>query len=213
MNNIITIDGPSGAGKTTVAKMVAEKLELPYIPSGKLFRAVAYLTRLNDISAGDSQQLRTLLSRMQVTMEGGRVMANGQDITQYLDDPAVGLEATRIAQVATVRQHLLDIQQTIGRKNGCVIEGRSTAIEVFPEAATKIWLTAWPEIRSQRKAQAEGVETSAVISKRDRIDRQRQLAPMQQVPDAHMIDSSELTLPDVVQKIIDIYSQREITLA
>lgn len=207
MNHIITIDGPAGAGKTSVAHLVAQRLGLPYIPSGRLFRAVALLVQQGQIDIDDNESLAALLNPHTFDMRpDGHVIYQGSDITDRLYEPEVGSRSTIIAKNQTIRQHLLDLQRQLGAK-GCVIEGRSTAIEIFPAASTKIWLIANEETRIDRKKRAEGERSAGAIVTRDEIDSQRQLAPMQKAIDAVTIDTTDLSLEQVADKIIEVYER------
>ena len=208
MNNIITIDGPSGAGKTSAAILVADKLSLRYIPSGKLYRAVAYYVLQDRIDINDPTAVASLLASLELDIDlRGHIISDGKDISKALSASEIGIVSSIIAQNKKVRQRLTAIQRYIGKQYSCVIEGRSTAIEIFPEASLKIWLTANEAERLRRKAQAEGQEAAAVVSARDGIDKTRQLAPMQKAEGAITIDSTHLSVEQVAKQIIQIYHQ------
>ena len=202
MQKIITIDGPSGAGKTTVARLVAERLGLQYIPSGKLYRPVAYQMLRTHISPSEGPKLATMLKSLQITLDkNGHVWLDGQNVTARLETSDVGSQSSILAQNAQIRQYLTRLQHDLAAGSGCVIEGRSTAIEIFPYADLKIWLTAEETVRIQRKSQAEGGQAGGAVTARDEIDKTRQLAPMQKAEDAVVIDTTELTIRQVVERI------------
>ncbi|MET1033224.1 MAG: (d)CMP kinase [Candidatus Saccharimonadales bacterium] len=206
MENIITIDGPSGAGKTTVALHVARQLELAYIPSGRLFRAAAYVMQQNQIRSTNEDAVTAFANALDLGMHGdGRIVYQDQDITEYLDAPEVGVLSTKVAQNQGLRLRLLAIQREIGLRKGCVIEGRSTGIEVFPEAALKIWLTADVETRRKRKTHSEGIAAAGAIMSRDQIDAARNLAPMHKAPDAIEINTTNMSVEDVTTGIVQHY--------
>lgn len=209
MNNIVTIDGPSGAGKTSTAQLVAERLGLTYIPSGKLFRIVAFLAREKHIDIHDKNRLADLLDQRKLDMQAsGRILYAGADISYQLTEADIGSMSTILAQDKRIRTQLLELQRKIGA-NGCVIEGRSTAIEVFPEAETKIWLTADAETRIDRKKYAEGEGSAGAVLTRDEIDKERRLAPMQKAKAAITIDTTDMSLQQVAAAIVRCYEYRQ----
>jgi cytidylate kinase len=202
MHKIITIDGPSGAGKTTVAKLVAERLGLQYIPSGKLYRAVAYQMLQTGTAEHDPEQITAMLVTLKLTLQpGGHVLLNGQDVTDQLQTPEVGSQSSIMAQNKQIRQYLTALHHNIAARRRCVIEGRSTAIEIFPQADLKIWLTADEAVRIHRKSQAEGDQAAGAVMTRDEIDKIRQLAPMQKAADAVVVDTTHLTAQAAADQI------------
>lgn len=210
MKNIVTIDGPSGAGKTTVALIVAQQLALTYIPSGRLFRAAAYVMRRRHVDSADKDAVTQLANVLDLDMQDkGRIVYRDQDITDYLDAPEVGVLSTMVAQNQALRLRLLAIQREIGLQKGCVIEGRSTGIEVFPEARLKIWLTANEETRYKRKTLSEGIEAARAIILRDQTDVTRDMAPMHKARDAVEIDTTNMSAQDVATEIIRYYRKLE----
>lgn len=195
---IVTIDGPSGAGKTAVAALVAKDLDLPFVPSGLLYRAAGWLAKQSGVPLQSNEAVDTFASQLALRVsKTGRVMSHGKDITNFLDGADIGLAAATIAGHPKLRQYLTRLQQELGLDRGCVIEGRSTAIEVFPEADVKIWLTATIEERMRRKRQA-----IKSIEARDAIDRQRLLAPMEKAEGVIEVDSTNLSIKEVANRIV-----------
>jgi len=200
---IITIDGPSGAGKTAVAAAVAKELDLPYLPSGLLYRGAAWMLWQSGISLESEQAINAFIPKLALAVtDQGRIFSKGNDITEFLGEARVGSMAAVIARYPALRQYLTKLQQEFGRRRGCVTEGRSTAIEILPDADVKVWLTADIEVRLRRKqAMAESIEA------RDAVDKQRLLAPMGRAEGAIEIDSTHLSIEEVARKILTEYEQ------
>ena len=213
---VITIDGPAGAGKSTVSKMLARRLGYVYVDTGAMYRAVAVLAR----GAGQANPLdETLLEEicsgleLHFISENGvlRLLANGEDITEEIRKPEISALASAVSAIGVVRQRLTHIQREMGSRGGVVLEGRDMGTVVFPDAEVKFFLDASPEIRSQRrhlelKVQGEEVAINEVYEQmllRDSSDRNRQLAPLRPAADAIVVDSSNLQIEEVVQVMLD----------
>lgn len=207
MQTIITIDGPSGAGKASAAQLVAKHFGVIYVPSGKLFRAASYLITEQHIDVDDREALTTLLDAKYFKIHNGRIYYKDADISDKLHTVEVGMRTTLIARYQNVRTVLLELQRQLG-KGGCVIDGRSTALEVFPDATLKVWLTADEKIRQERKRHSEGEASAASILIRDEMDKERQLAPMQQTEDAVVIDTTHISPRQVADNIIQAYQKK-----
>jgi cytidylate kinase len=213
---LITIDGPAGAGKSTVSKLLAKKLGYIYLDTGAMYRAVALLAK--DSGHSDPLDETTLeeicrgLDLEFVRKDGTlRLLANGRDVTEEIRQPEISSLASAVSAKGIVRQRLSTIQRAMGKAGGVVLEGRDMGTVVFPEADVKFFLDANPEVRSKRRfleLEAEGQETTPeevhrLMLERDRNDRNRQLAPLKPAEDAILVDSSDLQIEAVVELMLD----------
>lgn len=211
---IVTIDGPSGGGKSTVSRTLAAKLHFTYLDTGAMYRAVAYQCRERGIDPADTAQLEPLLAAIRIELlppaageDDVRVLVDGREVGKYLRTPEMGMLASKVSALPLVRATLTRLQQQIGVKGLIVAEGRDTGTVVFPEAAWKFFLDASPEVRAHRRAEqlrskGEVVDEQrllAQIIQRDRDDRERTIAPLKAAPDALTIDSTGLPVEEVVR--------------
>ena len=203
---LITIDGPAGAGKTTVSKMLARKLRYEYLDTGALYRAVAWVVRKAGIAPEDHQGIGQICELLQLKFEAGRLVANGKDITDRIRSPEITMMASAVSALPVVRKALLDIQRKIGKDLGLVAEGRDIGTVVFPHADQKFFLNATVRQRARRRFAQYGKngnqtleEIEADILRRDKNDSSRDIAPLEPADDAVLIDSTEMT----PQKVVD----------
>lgn len=214
----IAIDGPVGAGKSTVARLLAEKLNILYIDTGAMYRAVAYLCLQSGLNYKDETSIVNLLRRTRLNISSPKkssrfctVVLNSQEVTQKIRQPRMGWGASVVATLPAVRRHLVKLQQQIAKAQSVVMEGRDITTVVLPNADLKIFLTGSVEERSRRKHKdliTKGIKTSyqTVLKetrKRDRQDSSRQTDPLQVVPDAWLLKTTNLTIKQVVNKILD----------
>lgn len=216
---IITIDGPAGTGKSTVAKQVAEALHLPYFDTGAMYRAFAYLVLEHAIELTEEERIANLLRdfyfEIRTHGEEKRYFANGCDVTELIRTQEVTRMASLVAALPPVRGALWKIQHAFAKDQGGVFEGRDMGTAVFPKAKLKIFLTAQPEVRAERRLEellrknpreAEGINRARMVAdlqKRDEYDSSRQVAPLKCPEDAYVIDSSTLSIEEVVQRILE----------
>ncbi len=211
---IVTIDGPSGGGKSTVSRMLAAQLHYTYLDTGAMYRAVAYQCREKDIDLGESGQMEALLAAIRIELlppEAGeddvRVLVDGRNVGRDLRTPEMGMLASKISALPLVRASLTRLQQQSGASGRIVAEGRDTGTVVFPDAAWKFFLDASPEVRAYRRAEqlrskgemVDEQQLLAQIIQRDRDDRERTIAPLKAAPDALTIDSTGLPVEEVVR--------------
>ena len=206
---LITIDGPAGAGKTTVSQMLARELDYRYLDTGALYRAVAYMAREAGISPQDDQRLQDLLGTMRLRLDGERLVVGTADITERIRSPEIAMLASAVSARAVVRQGLLAIQRQIGRDGGLVAEGRDMGTVVFPEADFKFFLDASMAQRAQRRLVQYGPsagqtleQIEAAIRRRDENDSSRAISPLRPAEDAVRIDSSRITAAQVVDRMM-----------
>jgi CMP/dCMP kinase len=211
---VITIDGPAGAGKSTVSKILAKKLNYIYLDTGALYRALAYKALKLKISPDDVSSLTDLCSNTTVILKnnGGhmKVYVDGENVEDKIRTEEVGLAASKISTYAVVREKLLNLQRQAGIKGGIVAEGRDMGSVVFPHADYKFYLDAKLEERIKRRHKELSVKDSSVKYKsiqedmltRDQQDKQRELAPLKAPDGSIIIDSDNLSIQKVVEKII-----------
>jgi cytidylate kinase len=220
---LITIDGPAGAGKTTVSRVLADRLGYRYVDTGALYRGVAYIARDRGVLPEDDAALGRMLAGLRLVLQrgpaGSRILADGEDITERLRTPEVSMLASTVSARPVVRAFLLNLQQELGRKKAVVFEGRDMGTVVFPEADLKFFLSASEAARAKRRfAELQGAragsleEVSRDMRRRDEQDRTRALAPLKPAADAIRIDSSDLTVEQVVALMLG-HVNAKLTLA
>lgn len=203
---IITIDGPAGSGKSTTAKALAQKLNYIYLDTGAMYRAITLKVIRKGITESRSDEVDNLLLNTGVSLKRKNssllVLLDGEDVSDQIRSPEVDIEIGWVCQVPAVRDLLVDMQQKIGRNGGIVAEGRDMGTVVFPDAECKFFLVAGIKERGRRRwleMNARGINISqdqitADLSRRDKIDSQRKLSPLQKAPDSIEIDTSNLTI-------------------
>jgi cytidylate kinase len=209
---IVAIDGPAGAGKSTIARSLAHKLGFTYIDSGAMFRAIALWAMRANVGLDDLHKLEQLAREARIEFDGdSTVLLNGEDVTAAIRDPEVSKAASKVSIAPGVRKALREEQRRIGSLHSVVMEGRDIGTVVFPDADVKIYLDAHPEIRAGRRAQETGAAVSEIareMAERDLRDRTRTEAPLTQAPDAEYVDSTELSPEEVEEAILRIVRAR-----
>jgi cytidylate kinase len=211
-HRIITIDGPAGAGKTTISKLLAKKLGCVYVDTGALYRGVAYEIQTQGIDWKDDACLDAFLKGLDLTfiLEQDRLLliSSQKDITSFIRTPEITMLASASSAKPQIRSALLDIQHNIAQSQDAVFEGRDMGTVVFPDAPFKFFLFADLAVRAKRRyeempeVQKDIVKVRQEMEKRDTNDSQREEAPLVAAPDAVQIDSSYLTIEQVVEKIL-----------
>lgn len=217
MADVIAIDGPSASGKGTVASRVAAALGWNYLDSGALYRLTALYARRQGAAWSDEAAVAALAARLPAAFAGGRVLLDGEDVEDEIRSEAVGMGASEVAQHPAVRAALLQRQRGFQTASGLVADGRDMGSVVFPDAALKVFLTASAQVRAQRRAKqlglpCEGVAFARILSDieaRDEADRRRAAAPLRQLPDALLLDTSDMGVEEAVKKVIDWYEQKQ----
>ena len=215
---IIAIDGPAGAGKSTIASRLARKLGYVNLESGAMYRALALKAIENDISFDDETALDALAHKSQIKLEptlgGNRVRLDGRDVTLRLRETDVSEAASRVSVHPSVREWMVARQRELGAKGGVVMEGRDIGTKVFPDADIKIFLDADPVIREKRRIQQEhsrgaSAESMATeLRERDRRDRTRATSPLEPAPDATILDSTSLSEDEVMKRVEALVEQK-----
>ena len=215
MKRVIAIDGPAGAGKSTVAKIVAEKLGYTYIDTGAMYRGVAWKTLRDDKDAPDEAILRAVQGidvRLACTESGTCVTVDGTDVTAEIRTPEVTHIVSRVAALGPVREKMVELQRAMAADGAVVMDGRDIGTNVLPNADVKIFLTASVEERARRRydemvAKGYAVDFDALkdeIASRDKQDSERAISPLRQAEDAVLLDSTALTIDEVVARILEL---------
>ncbi len=216
MQKVIAIDGPSASGKGTVAARVAEVLGWAYLDSGALYRLTALHAQNQSIEWDNEAAVARIAAELPVEFKNKTILLEQQDVTQAIRTEAIGMGASAVAKLPAVRTALLQRQRDFLTIQGLVADGRDMGSVVFPDAILKIFLTATPQIRAERRAKQlniplESPEFQAIladIEARDYADQNRAIAPLYQLPDALLLDTSDLTIEASVKKVLDWYSKK-----
>jgi cytidylate kinase len=212
---VIAIDGPSASGKGTVAQRVAEQLGFHYLDSGALYRLLALAAVRRGVALDDEAAVSTLAKQIDIRFENGEILLDGVTVTEAIRTEDCGIGASKIAALPQVRAALLELQRAFRKAPGLVADGRDMGSVVFPDAQVKIFLTASPEIRAERRVKQlmeKGMGVSIApsqilqdIRSRDARDSARSVAPLQQYADASLLDTSALTIDAAVAAVLGRY--------
>ena len=210
---IIAIDGPSGAGKGTVARALAARLGYRHIDTGAMYRALAWKASRDGLDLADEAAIAALGDRATFDLEGGRVTIDGHDVRTAIRTPEIDKLATAVARHPAVRRVLVARQRGFGEGGGVVMEGRDIGTVVFPDADVKIYLDASPDERARRRAAdpahtssrtAQLSEVATALAERDRNDSTRAVSPLSVAPDATVVDTTGIPVEEVIEKVLGL---------
>ncbi|GAA6514493.1 (d)CMP kinase [Merdimmobilis hominis] len=217
----IAIDGPAGAGKSTIAKQLAKDLGYIYVDTGALYRAVGYYMDKQGVDLGAEDQVVPRLGELTAELKyidgEQRVLVNGEDVTQKIRTPKMSMAASKVSALPAVRDFLFELQRKIARENDVIMDGRDIGTVVLPDAQVKIYLTASPQERARRRhaellqkgEKASFEEVLADIVERDYNDSHRAVAPLRQAQDAILVDTTHLDLEKSVERIHQLIKERQ----
>ncbi len=218
---VVAIDGPAGAGKSTLAKKVADRLGMRYLDTGALYRVMAYSLHADGILPEEGTEIEKALTNLSVQIVENGLLLNGKDVGKEIRSPLVDSIVSSYAALPAVRKHLLSLQREQGQKGALVADGRDMGTVVFPDAAVKIFLTASDEIRANRRLlelreRGEAVsyeEVLLTIRERDKTDSERSAAPLRKADGAIEVNTDGLTIEDAAELLAAIISERKRSVA
>ena len=216
----VAVDGPAGAGKSSISKIVAKKLGYLYIDTGAMYRSVTWAVLHNHIDGNNQKAVEALLPELDLTMEASddscKVFIAGQDVTDFIRTPQVNNAVSIVASYKGVRQYLVERQRLMAEAGGVILDGRDIGSVVLPNAELKIYLTASVEARAMRRyLEVKGTvneqtleDIKESVMQRDDMDKNRKESPLIQVEDAVLVDSSEMTFDETVEHILHLVQER-----
>lgn len=216
----VAVDGPAGAGKSSISKIVAKKLGYLYIDTGAMYRSVTWAVLHNHIDVNNQKAVEALLPELDLTMEASddscKVFIAGQDVTDFIRTPQVNNAVSIVASYKGVRQYLVERQRLMAEAGGVILDGRDISSVVLPNAELKIYLTASVEARAMRRyLEVKGTvneqsleDIKESVMQRDEMDKNRKESPLIQVEDAVLVDSSEMTFDETVEHILHLVQER-----
>lgn len=221
MNIAIAIDGPAGAGKSTIARLAAKEMSFIYVDTGALYRTIGLSAQRNNIGSKDAKKILEMLKDIKVELAFNEkneqiVLLNGEDVSSLIRTPEISMYASDVSAIPEVRAFLLDLQRNMAKTNNIIMDGRDIGTVVLPDAKVKIFLTASAEVRAKRRydeliEKGMDVKFEDVLSDvvtRDYNDSHRETAPLKPAEDSVIVDTSELNLEQSVEKLISIMKER-----
>lgn len=213
-NFIIALDGPSGSGKSTIANILAKKLKISYLNTGSMYRALTLYFLENGIENEDQIDLN-LLKNIKIDINEDRVFLNGKDVSEEIRNKIVTENVSWVSSIPLVRKYLVDLQRKISENKSIILDGRDIGTVVFPNAKYKFFLVASSEIRAKRRYEQNEIDKSLEeiqkdIEKRDYIDSHREISPLKKADDAIEIDSSNLTIDETIDEILEKMDKEDV---
>lgn len=210
---VVAIDGPAGAGKSTIARALAQALGLEYLDTGAMYRAVTAVALRRGLDVHDESVIGPLSERIEIEVGLDTVRADGEDVTEFIRGPEVTASVSAVAALSDVRREMRQRQRTWGEaRGGGVIEGRDIGTVVFPDAVLKVFLTASPRVRAERRVADSGGDVDVIerqIRERDHKDSSRSDSPLAESADSIIVDTSERTIEEVVGEIVQLLENKE----
>ncbi|MFM1515707.1 (d)CMP kinase [Helcococcus ovis] len=209
MYKSIAIDGPAGAGKSSISKLLAKKINFHYLDTGAMYRACTYFYLLNNIDVNDEKSINENIDKINLTIENGVFYLNGKDITKEIRSDEVTKNVSLISSYKKIRENLVDMQRNIAKQNNIILDGRDIGSHVLKDASIKFYLTADAEVRANRRLNDDAVSSNLTfeeiledIKRRDYFDSHREITPLVKADDAILIDSSNLSIDQVIDLMI-----------
>lgn len=213
-NYIIALDGPSGSGKSTIANLLANKLKISYLNTGSMYRALTLYFLENNIKKSDNIDIK-ILNKINIDINEDKVFLNGKDVSQEIRDKEVTENVSWVSSIPIVREYLVEMQRNISKNKSIILDGRDIGTVVFPDAKYKFYLDASSYVRAKRRFEQNEIDKSFEeikkdIEKRDYLDSHREISPLKKAEDAIEIDSSDLTIDQTIEKILEKMDKEDV---
>ena len=211
----VTVDGPSGSGKSTVCKLISNILNIEYLDTGSMYRSLAYFCLKKNINLEDEEEVMHVLNNLDITFESSKIKVNGEFLRDKIRTNDVSMAASKVSTYYSVRERLVEIQRQIASNKAIIIDGRDAGTNILKNADYKFYLDASPEVRAKRRFNEQKVDSSYEtilkdIKLRDEQDKNRKYAPLKRAEDAVYINSDDMNIDEVVEKIIEIIRGRNV---
>ncbi|UEB33250.1 (d)CMP kinase [Finegoldia magna] len=211
----VTVDGPSGSGKSTVCKLISNILNIEYLDTGSMYRSLAYFCLKNNINLEDEEEVMHVLNNLEITFESSKIKVNGEFLRDKIRTNDVSMAASKVSTYYSVREKLVEIQRQIASNKAIIIDGRDAGTNILKNADYKFYLDASPEVRAKRRFNEQKDDSSYEtilkdIKLRDEQDKNRKYAPLKRAEDAVYINSDDMNIDEVVEKIIEIIRGRNV---
>lgn len=213
-NYIIALDGPSGSGKSTIANLLADKLKISYLNTGSMYRALTLYFLENNIKKSENIDIK-ILKKINIDINEDKVFLNGKEVSQEIRDKEVTENVSWVSSIPVVREYLVEMQRKISKNKSIILDGRDIGTVVFPDAKYKFYLDASSFVRAKRRFEQNEIDKSFEeikkdIEKRDYLDSHREVSPLKKAEDAIEIDSSDLTIDQTIEKILEKMDKEDV---